>query len=147
MINKKIAISIVIVLFIGIGAAGYQISTKTPGLFQPINLQGQNPTGQGVNGGSGASTGQGVNGGSGTSTGQGQSTNGGNNVKVSYHQAKSIAQNFIEEPTANAGTPKLITLNGKSTYVVPVISNGKIVGEIYIDPETGENVGGAGGAP
>jgi hypothetical protein len=43
--------------------------------------------------------------------------------------------------------PELKNLSGKLIYIIPVILNNKIVGEIYIDPEKGENVGGAGGAP
>ena len=66
-------------------------------------------------------------------------------MKVTSVEAKNIAQGFIEEPGATAGTPKLVKINGKQTYVVPVIMNGKQVGEIYIDPQTGKNIGGAGG--
>ena len=32
-------------------------------------------------------------------------------------------------------------------YIVPVIINGKNVGEIDIDANTGKNIGGAGGSP
>jgi len=67
------------------------------------------------------------------------------NVKKSNSQ--SIAGKYIEEPGAKAGTPKRIKIGGKQTDVVPVIQNGKQVGEIHIDPKTGKNVGGAGGAP
>lgn len=63
------------------------------------------------------------------------------------YDSRSIASKYIEEPNAVAGEPKRVKIDGKSTDVVPVISNGKQVGEIHIDPETGENVGGAGGAP
>ena len=41
MIDKKILISIVIVLIIGVAAASYQITTKTPGVWQPSVLQAQ----------------------------------------------------------------------------------------------------------
>ncbi len=61
--------------------------------------------------------------------------------------SRSIASKYIEEPNAVAGEPKRVKIGGKSTDVVPVISDGKQVGEIHIDPKTGENVGGAGGAP
>ncbi|WP_414469221.1 PepSY domain-containing protein [Methanobacterium sp. ACI-7] len=67
--------------------------------------------------------------------------------EISSSQAKSIAQKYIEEPGTNAGKPEKVNIGGKKTYVVPVESEGKTVGEIHVDPETGENVGGAGGAP
>lgn len=60
---------------------------------------------------------------------------------------QSIAQRYIEEPNAVAGKPERYNIGGKSTDVVPVLLNGKRVGEIDIDPKTGKNVGGAGGAP
>lgn len=146
MINKKIIISVGIVLLIGIAAASYQITTQTPGFWQPTDLQGTNPS---EDGGTGASSGKGQSGtgGTGASSGQGQIGAGGSNMEISSSEAKYIAQDFIEEPGAVAGTPKLVKMNDNLTYVVPVILNGETVGEIYIDPETGKNVGGAGGAP
>ena len=60
---------------------------------------------------------------------------------------QSTAQKYIEEPGAVAGKPEQYIIGGKNTYVVPVLLNGDRVGEIDIDPETGKNVGGAGGAP
>ena len=39
------------------------------------------------------------------------------------------------------------TVDGRQIYVVPLYQNGNIVGEIEIDAVTGENIGGAGGAP
>ncbi len=67
--------------------------------------------------------------------------------KISSAEAKKIAQKYIEEPGATAGTPTLSKIDGKYVYIVPVIENGKNVGEIDIDALTGKNVGGAGGAP
>ena len=67
------------------------------------------------------------------------------NIKNSDSQ--SIASKYIEEPNAVAGKPKRVNIGGKSTDVVPVLLDDKQVGEIHIDPKTGENVGGAGGAP
>ncbi len=61
--------------------------------------------------------------------------------------SQSIAQRYIEEPGAVAGTPENYDIGGKNTDVVPVLQDGKRVGEIDIDPKTGKNVGGAGGAP
>ena len=60
--------------------------------------------------------------------------NNSNKGKVSDSEAKSIADKYIEEPGASSGSPETVNISGKDTYVVPV-------------EETGENVGGAGGAP
>ncbi|EKF85442.1 PepSY domain-containing protein [Methanobacterium formicicum] len=84
-----------------------------------------------------------------------QSNNNSNNANnttnstnlISPEKAKSIAQQYVEEPGVTTGTPVLQTVNGKQVYVVPLIQNGKNVGEIEIDAVTGENLGGAGGAP
>lgn len=40
MIDSKILVSVVIVLVIGVAAAGYQISSQTPGLWQPVTSTG-----------------------------------------------------------------------------------------------------------
>lgn len=64
---------------------------------------------------------------------------------ISASEAQEIAQKYIEEPGATAGTPHLVEFNGQMIYVVPVIMNGKTVGQIEIDAYTGKNVGGAGG--
>lgn len=64
---------------------------------------------------------------------------------ISASQAMQIANSYIEEPGATAGTPRLIDNNGQKIYVVPVILNGSIVGQIQIDAITGGNVGGAAG--
>lgn len=64
---------------------------------------------------------------------------------ISEENARSIAQQYIEEPGAVAGDPRLVNYNGKLAYVVPVLLNGVNVGEIYIDAQTGKNLGGAGG--
>jgi uncharacterized membrane protein YkoI len=64
---------------------------------------------------------------------------------ISASKAKKIALEYIEEPGATAGTPELVK-SGK-VYIVPVIVDGKTVGEIEIDAVTGENLGGSGGAP
>jgi len=44
-----------------------------------------------------------------------------------------------------AGTPKLVKQDKRLVYIVPIMENGKNVGEIDIDAETGANLGGAGG--
>ena len=74
-----------------------------------------------------------------------QSTNNQKANFISPEQAQKIAQTYIEEPGAVAGTPKLIDINGMQVYIVPVLMNGTTVGEIHIDATTGQNVGGAGG--
>lgn len=66
---------------------------------------------------------------------------------ISALKAQEIAQKYIEEPGAKAGTPKMINVNGKKVYNVPVMLNGEQVGEIELDAQTGKNLGGAGGAP
>lgn len=142
MLNNKIILSIIIVLAIGVAAAGYQMSSSTTGLWTPIQSQSQDISP--LTGGTGSSSDQSSSSGSSSSSGQSSGT-GSVNVKVTSSEAKIIAQRYIEEPGASAGEPVLKELNGKQTYVVPVILNGAQVGEIYIDPQTGENLGGAGG--
>lgn len=66
---------------------------------------------------------------------------------ISSSQAMAIANSYIEEPGAAAGTPWLIDDAGQKIYIVPVILNGSTVGQIEIDAITGRNVGGAAGAP
>ena len=68
-------------------------------------------------------------------------------TNISAVEAKKIAEKYIEQPGAYAGTPKLIKQSGNLVYSVPVIYNGQIVGEIDINAQTGDNVGGGGGAP
>lgn len=68
-------------------------------------------------------------------------------TKISPEEAKKIAASYIETTGAKAGTPKLVKQNGKLLYIVPVLINGKTAGEIDIDAYTGQNLGGAGGAP
>ncbi|HEY0196667.1 MAG TPA: PepSY domain-containing protein [Methanobacterium sp.] len=63
---------------------------------------------------------------------------------ISASEAQNIAKQYIEEPNATAGTPRLDD-EGK-IYIVPVLINGSTVGQIEIDAYTGKNVGGAGGA-
>ena len=66
---------------------------------------------------------------------------------ITSEDAKDIAKKHIEEPNATVGEVETIKEDNKETKVVPVIDNGKRVGEISIDPEAGEVTGGAGGAP
>lgn len=142
----------VIVLAIGVAAAGYQIS-QTPNLWELSDLQSQTPTQDDQSSSSSdevqgqTSDSQSSSGSDQGSTSSGSSDNGGTDVQISSSKAKSIAEGYIEQEGATAGTPKLKTIDGKKIYVVPIEMNGSSVGEIYIDPKTGENLGGAGGAP
>lgn len=79
---------------------------------------------------------------------QGQNvTNLTNATNITATQAQELANKYIEQAGATAGTPQLTTVNGKPVYVVPIVMNGKTVGQIEIDATTGQNLGGAGGAP
>ncbi|OPX57256.1 MAG: hypothetical protein A4E25_02411 [Methanobacterium sp. PtaB.Bin024] len=67
------------------------------------------------------------------------------NVKITPAEAQQIAEKYIKEVGATAGTPKLDEIDGEMVYIVPVVINGTTVGEIDINAMTGENMGGAGG--
>ena len=69
------------------------------------------------------------------------------NTNITSEKAQKIASKYIEVSGAIAGKPTLIKQDNKLVYIVPVIDNGKNVGEIDIDAQTGENLGGVGGAP
>lgn len=58
---------------------------------------------------------------------------------ISASQAMQIANSYIEEPGARAGTPQLVD-NGQKIYVVPIILNGASVGQINIDARTGHRI-------
>ncbi|WP_048190724.1 PepSY domain-containing protein [Methanobacterium sp. SMA-27] len=75
------------------------------------------------------------------------STNTNTNTNITSAEAQKIASKYIAVSGAIAGTPTLTKQDNKLVYIVPVIDNGKNVGEIDIDAQTGENLGGAGGAP
>jgi uncharacterized membrane protein YkoI len=70
-----------------------------------------------------------------------------NATNITATQAQQLANKYIEQAGATAGTPQLTTVNGKQVYIVPIIYNGNTVGQIEIDATTGQNLGGAGGAP
>jgi uncharacterized membrane protein YkoI len=67
------------------------------------------------------------------------------NVKISSEEAKNIAKKYINQSGASPGDPLLKT-EGQKVYIVPIMVNGNHAGEILIDAQTGENLGGAGGA-
>ncbi len=142
MIDKKILISIVIVLLIGVAAASYQITTKTPGIWQPSVLQAQTANDQGASGAS-SSSGQAQTGSqslsSPSSSTTGQSGSGGDTVKVTASDAQTIAQNHNMQADTITGTPKLISLDGNQFYYVPIFDkNENKVGEIYVNAQTGK---------
>jgi uncharacterized membrane protein YkoI len=134
---------------IGVAAAGYQISSQTPGLWQPVTSTGldngqqsssSEPDSESQSSESSVST-------SSSSTSSKTSTAGSANVKISAAEAKSIASKSIGQEGATAGTPKLTQYGDTLAYMVPVMVNGQQVGAIYIDANTGKNLGGEGGAP
>jgi len=144
MIKKKALILACIVLIACVAVTGYQFKDKNQLLELKNSLQ--NPTNSDVNDSNKAANQEQQN--NLQENDDDQNTeykSSKNNIKDSNSQ--SIAEKYIEEPGAVAGKPKRIKIGGKQTDVVPVLSKGKQVGEIHIDPETGENVGGAGGAP
>jgi hypothetical protein len=151
MLDKKIVISIVIVLLIGVAAASYQITTKTPGVWQSGLSQATVPTTQGSSDGSSSSSDLASSGlvqsDSQSSSSGSTSSQSGSSVKVTSAQAKIYAQASIQEPSASAGTPKLLTLDGKQVYNVPIIVNNQSVGYLVVDAQTGAIIEGAGGAP
>ncbi|MBI4813251.1 MAG: peptidase propeptide domain-containing protein [Methanobacterium sp.] len=108
MIDSKILVSVVIVLLIGVAAAGYQISSQTPGLWQPVTSTSTDSSGD-----SSSTTG--------TDSGNQQSS------------ASSVSTSSSQKTSASGSDTVKIT--------------GNQVGEIYIDAQTGKNLGGAGGAP
>jgi len=143
MLNSKILLSVVIVLLIGIAAATVQMTSDSPSLWSFTTPQDTAPD-QSQNTQSGETQTEAQEG---TTTVSDQSSNGGNDVEISTTKAKSIAQNSIEQPGAEAGTPQLKTTNGKKVYYVPVIYNGENAGYFLIDAQTGKVIEGAGGAP
>jgi hypothetical protein len=147
MLDKKILISIVIVLVIGVAAASYQATTKTPGIWQSGVAEQQLPTEQGSDGSSaltstGSSSGV-VQSSSHSSSSSGQS--GSNGITTGQAKALKIAKAGIEDPSVTAGTPVLI---GTSTYRVTLYdANGKDSGYFIVDTNTDKITEGAGGAP
>jgi uncharacterized membrane protein YkoI len=63
---------------------------------------------------------------------------------IDEKKAEEIASKYIEENGAVPGIPRLKEIEDALIYIVPVVVNGDIKGEIYIHSETGENLGGAG---
>lgn len=74
-------------------------------------------------------------------------TKGSVRIKISPSKAQKIAETYVKEPEAKVGIPQLNEVDGQMVYTVPIQINGTTVGEITINALTGENMGGAGGAP
>lgn len=123
--KKTLAVILVMVAVLGVALVSYgqfnnQNSSKnSTGLQKTVNVVTNNTTASTKNAG----------------------------ARISSAEAKKIAASFIKMDGATAGTPKLVKQDGKLLYVVPVMINGKTAGEIDIDAQTGQNLGGAGGAP
>lgn len=82
-----------------------------------------------------------------TSNSTNGSTNGSVKIKISPSKAQKIAKTYVKQPGAEVGIPQLDEVDGQVVYTVPIQINGTTVGEITINAVTGENMGGAGGAP
>ena len=64
---------------------------------------------------------------------------------INEEKAQEIASEYIEENEASLGTPRLTEVEDDLLiYVVPIMLNDEMRGEIHIHSETGENLGGAG---
>jgi hypothetical protein len=155
MLDKKILISIVIVLVIGVAAASYQATTKTPGVWQSGISESQLPTEQGSSGSDGSSSALTSSGSSGvvqsdsqSSSSSGQSGSSSSNAQITIAKALQIANDHIEDSSITAGTPELIDLDGKTVYRVLLYNTqGDQKGYFIIDKDTGKIIEGAGGAP
>ena len=64
---------------------------------------------------------------------------------ISSSQAKSIANSHIEAEGAYAGSAKKTTLSGEPVYYVPILKEGKVVGDFYINMK-GKVIEASGGA-
>jgi uncharacterized membrane protein YkoI len=125
MLNKPTIAILVLVIVVVIGAGIYAVSTQTQSNSQSSNNDNTPDDTSQVN----------------------TSQNDSGEKMISAEEAQEIAKEYIEEPNATAGTPRLVEEDGTKIYIVPVVMNGSTVGQIEIDAYTGKNVGGAGGAP
>ena len=139
MISKKILIPIVIVLLIGVAAASYQVTTTTPGIWQPSVIQAQTS----FNNGSSAYSDSAISGTQSVSSPKNGSKEA--DVKILPSEAKNIVQQNVLVPGFKAGTPDLTTLDGKIVYYVPILNGTIQAGEMYVDAQTGNILEGAGG--
>ncbi len=142
MLKKSIATIIIVVAIMGIAFAAYSsANTKNPGKnsTSPNNTTTVATNLTGNNNNNNNTTSGNVN--------SKTTTNTNVQTEISAADAQKIASTYIEVSNATAGTPELVNQSGRLVYIVPVVSNGSNVGEIDIDAQTGQNLGGAGGAP
>ncbi len=92
------------------------------------------------NGNSGSNSGTNTNSNSNTKKKQNSESGG-----ISSSQAQGIANSHIEVEGAHAGTAKKTTLSGEPVYYVPIIKEGKVVGDFYINMK-GKVIEASGGA-
>ena len=138
MIDTKILLSVVIVVLIGVAAAGYHINSQNLGFWQPTPTgttatQSQD-TSQGSSGLSSSSSGQEQTTGTGVYS-SGTSKTGGSNI-ISASEARSIAQKNIK----SSDEIESITLSSDKTYYTVKLTNGYLI----IDAKTGKITEGAG---
>lgn len=151
IIKGKILLLVLILIVASVTVAAYQVTSSNPQLEQSnsADLQKQahkdNSQNEITDTGSDNNLPNQANSNNKRKAGAKKKTSSKSDIKTSDSQ--SIAQKYIEEPGAVAGKPERYNIGGKPTDVVPVLIDGKRVGEIDIDPKTGKNVGGAGGAP
>lgn len=62
-------------------------------------------------------------------------------INITDSQAKDIAQDAITEPNCIAGNPSLVKEINTHTYYVPILSNGKEVGMVFVAAHSGEVTG------
>jgi uncharacterized membrane protein YkoI len=125
MVNKPTIAILAIVIVVVIGA-GIYAGSNPPKTDTQISDNGTTPTNNEASQSNASENSSGQN-------------------MISAQEAQDIALQYIEEPNATAGTPRLVDEDGKKIYIVPVIMKGDTVGQIEIDAYTGKNVGGAGG--
>ncbi len=145
MIDTKILLSVVIVVLIGVAAAGYHISGQNLGFWQPTTpttspATTQSPdTSQGSSGLSSSSSGQEQTTGTGVySSGTSKTGTGGSSI-ISSSEARSIAQSKI----SSSDEIKSVTLSSDKTYYTVKLTNGYLI----IDAKTGKVTEGAGSNP
>ncbi len=142
----------------GSGDSGDGVGNNTTHTSTNVDSQGSGSSGSGSGSGSSVSSGSGHSssgsnsGGSGSGSGHsssgsnsGSSSSGGSSsgggsssTQISASQAKSIANQHIEQAGCYAGTP---TLSGNSWYVPIYNQNGETVDSIEINARTGAVIG------
>lgn len=131
MIKKSVAIIIAAVIIVAAAALVFSTYTNHNNPTNNSSLEKQQPSVNDID----------------TSTNTNLTKTSSEKVKktniMSPAEAKKLAKKYFGEPGFTAGTPKLSKENGKYIYTVPIIENGKNIGFIDIDAQTGESLGGA----